>query len=45
LPKGDWINGTGIEPKIKIENQIKDGNTMTRDQDKQLNSAIEELLK
>jgi len=45
LPGGDWINSKGIEPEIKIENQIKEGNTLTRDNDKQLDKAIEILLK
>ncbi|MEK7523360.1 MAG: S41 family peptidase, partial [Patescibacteria group bacterium] len=25
LPNGDWINGKGIEPKIKVVNEIKEG--------------------
>jgi carboxyl-terminal processing protease len=45
LPSGDWINSKGIEPEIKIENQIKEGNTLTRDDDKQLDTALEILLK
>ncbi|NMB83829.1 S41 family peptidase [Candidatus Roizmanbacteria bacterium] len=45
LPNGDWINGKGIAPDIKAENQIKDGNTLTRENDKQLDVAITELLK
>ena len=45
LPSGDWINSKGIEPEIKVENQIKEGNTLTREDDKQLNKAIEILLK
>jgi len=45
LPQGDWINNKGIEPEIKIENNIKEGNTLTRDEDKQLDKAIEILLK
>jgi carboxyl-terminal processing protease len=45
LPKGDWINGKGIEPEIKIENKIKEGNTPTREDDLQLEKAIEEVLK
>ncbi len=44
LPKGDWINSKGIEPKIKVINEIKEGNTLTKDVDKQLEKAIE-LLK
>lgn len=45
LPDGDWINGKGIEPNITIVNQIKDGNTMTKQDDAQLEKAIEEVLK
>jgi len=45
LPSGDWINSKGIEPEIKIENQVKEGNTLTRKDDKQLDKAIEVLLK
>jgi len=45
LPKGEWINGTGIQPQIKIENVIPEGNTMSRELDKQLDSAIEMLVK
>ncbi|MBI4004739.1 S41 family peptidase [Candidatus Roizmanbacteria bacterium] len=44
LPNGDWINSKGIEPEIKIENQLKDGNTMTKEEDTQLNKAIEVVL-
>lgn len=45
LPKGDWINGKGIEPKIKIENKVDENNTTTKDTDEQLQRAIEEVLK
>ena len=45
LPNGDWINSKGIEPKIKIINEIKEGNTITKEADKQLEKAIEILLK
>jgi carboxyl-terminal processing protease len=45
LPNGDWINSTGIEPNIKIENVIKEGNTITQETDKQLEKAIEILTK
>lgn len=44
LPKGDWINGKGIEPEIRIENVIPEGNTMSREFDKQLDGAIQKLL-
>ena len=40
LPNGDWINSKGIEPKIKIVNEIKEGNTITKEADKQLEKAI-----
>lgn len=45
LPAGDWINGKGVEPEIKVENKIEEGNTLTRKDDKQLDRAIEEVLK
>jgi len=44
LPNGDWINSKGIEPDIKVENQIKEGNTITPETDNQLQKALE-LLK
>ncbi len=44
LPNGDWINGKGIEPEIKVENNIKDGNTLTRETDDQLEKAINLVL-
>ncbi len=40
LPKGDWINGKGIEPEIKVENKVEEGNTITKETDEQLNKAI-----
>ena len=45
LPKGDWINGKGIEPETKVVNVIPEGNTMSREMDAQLDKAIELLLK
>ena len=45
LPNGEWINSKGIEPTKPIDNQIKEGNTLTRDNDKQLETAIIEVLK
>ncbi len=45
LPKGDWINGKGVEPDIKVDLNIKEGNTITRETDTQLEKAIEEVLK
>lgn len=45
LPKGEWINHRGIEPQIKVENKIKEGNTLTRQDDLQLEKAIEEIVK
>lgn len=45
LPNGDWINGKGIAPDIQVTNEIKEGNTLTRGQDKQLEKAVEEVLK
>jgi carboxyl-terminal processing protease len=45
LPSGEWINSKGIEPEIKTELKIPEGNTMTRDLDTQLDRAIEEVTK
>lgn len=45
LPNGDWINSKGIEPKFKVINEIKEGNTITKEVDKQLEKAIELLTK
>ncbi len=45
LPNGDWINSKGIEPKFKVVNEIKEGNTITKESDKQLEKAIELLTK
>lgn len=45
LPKGDWINSKGIEPDIKIENKTKEGNSLNRESDLQLEKAIEQLVK
>jgi len=45
LPNGDWIMGKGIEPDIKVENKVENGNTLTKDTDAQLKRAIEEVLK
>jgi carboxyl-terminal processing protease len=45
LPSGEWINGRGIEPAVKVQNTVTDGNTLTRAMDKQLDAAIQQLLK
>ena len=45
LPKGSWINGKGIEPDITIENKIEEGNSLTRESDKQLERAVSEVIK
>ena len=44
LPNGDWINSKGIEPNFKIINEIKEGNTITQETDKQLEKAIQLLM-
>lgn len=44
LPDGTWIHETGIKPDVAIKNDIPDGNTLTREIDKQLDKAIETLL-
>lgn len=43
LPKGSWINETGIKPDYPVENDIEEGNTLTRESDVQLTKAIEVL--
>ena len=45
LPKGDWINGKGIQPDVTVKNELKDGNTLTKDQDQQLEKALETVIK
>ncbi len=45
LPNNEWINGKGITPSVIIKNEIKDGNTLTRETDAQLEKAIDLLLK
>lgn len=45
LPNGEWINSKGIEPNMTVENQFKEGNTLSRNNDKQLETAVVEVLK
>jgi carboxyl-terminal processing protease len=45
LPKGDWINGKGIQPQIKVENKVTEGNTITEATDAQLQRALDEFSK
>src|SRR3989338_4392882 len=46
LPNGDWINGKGITPDIKVDNEKSDGkNTLAKDKDAQLDKALETVLK
>lgn len=45
LPRGDWINQKGIEPDIKVENKLKEGSSLTKEDDLQLEKAIKEVLK
>lgn len=44
LPKGDWINGKGIEPEVMIKNVVSEGNTISRETDAQLEKAVEILI-
>lgn len=44
LPGGDWIQETGIEPDIVVENEVEDGNTLTRKTDTQLDTAINTVI-
>ncbi len=45
LPNGDWINGKGIEPEIKVDNQIPTGNSLSKENDAQLDKAFEQVLR
>ncbi len=45
LPEGDWINGKGIEPTIKVENDIDENNSITEETDRQLQRALQEIRK
>jgi carboxyl-terminal processing protease len=45
LPKGDWIHGKGIVPSIKVDNEVKDGNTLQRSDDAQLDRALDVVTK
>ena len=44
LPNGAWINEKGINPDVKIENKIVEGNTLVRQADQQLEKAVELLI-
>jgi carboxyl-terminal processing protease len=45
LPGGDWINSKGIKPTFEVDNEVKEGNTLTDETDKQMQKAISEILK
>lgn len=45
LPKGKWINGVGVKPDIDVENKIPEGNTLERENDSQLEKALQEVVK
>ncbi len=45
LPDGDWINSTGIEPNVKVENKADEANTLTDETDAQLKRGLDEILK
>lgn len=44
-PKGNWINGTGVQPDIEVEFNKDYYDNPTRENDKQLQEAINSLLK
>ena len=44
-PKGNSIDGVGIEPKIEVETTEKYRNEPTRENDVQLDKALEEIVK
>lgn len=41
LPKGDWINGKGIEPEFSVTQKLDEENTVTKETDAQLVKALE----
>jgi C-terminal processing protease CtpA/Prc len=43
-PKGDWINGQGIEPEIIVKNIVPEGDTISRETDAQLDKAVQILI-
>ena len=43
LPSGEWINGKGIEPGIKVANKVDENNTITKETDTQLKTALQQL--
>ncbi|CAN5223369.1 hypothetical protein BH09PAT2_BH09PAT2_00490 [soil metagenome] len=45
LPSGEWINGKGIQPSIKVTNEADENNTLTKDSDKQLRTALQTVIK
>lgn len=45
LPKGEWINGKGIEPSVKIANKVDENNTITKETDTQLKTALQTVIK
>ncbi len=44
LPDGAWINGVGIEPQIKVDLKLEEGDTLTRETDSQLEKAVLEIV-
>ncbi|PIZ63743.1 hypothetical protein COY16_01145 [Candidatus Roizmanbacteria bacterium CG_4_10_14_0_2_um_filter_39_13] len=44
LPNGEWINGKGIEPEVMVENKVDEDNTLTNEQDAQLQKALELVI-
>ncbi len=44
LPKGDWINGKGIQPEIKVQNPAAEENSDAKPADLQLEKAIETVV-
>lgn len=44
LPNGDWINEKGVTPDIAVENKLDEKNTLTRQNDSQLEKALDMLV-
>ncbi len=44
LPGGDWINEKGIKPDVDVALELTNGDTLTRQADKQLDAAINLLI-
>ena len=44
-PKGNWVNEIGVVPDVRVENVLKDGEILTKENDTMLNSALDLVSK